>query len=980
MSEQKNFDDYFNEVFDDNNEAPAVEKASLSPLARKLKERKTCKTVEQYVSWLKKGIDASEASDLRNPNVDTGIFFYRHSLIEAMHGKHFDLPVDEKYVTVLYEIFKSCSHKTKTKYYYVKKTDSMENIMPDGSKYVTYYIDRPEPNGNQIVLLHFDKAGNFVLINSGILIGDEVRISKHPTFFEYKPISVSKPRLEEQFQLDDLTDIEKEDFLQGVDSFGNHDIDVDSTIVTIDTETFLPVPKKVYIENGEYKAKVTLKTGRSYFSFQVRAQDHSDLLLSDFEIAKCYCYGYGDFPKEEIIAAEMFEEIGDAESLYELAHIWLDESHNDIESLQEGIFYLEEAAQQEYAVAKAELVYYTMKLLCMLPTAEQEMVIDKYHEQIKCAVDTELPGALFLAAYVYEKGMFVDKDTDLAFSYYLRAAKADNDAAKARIGMVPIGDNQNEDECWSYFKNSVDTIGLAEYIMGWFLADDPDVMVVTEDILYFYELAANNGVISAIRELAEVYMFGNSYIKVDPAMAIMWYEKLSDIDDDTSVKLANYYLDGKGCAAGPESDGKAFALLKKTVATYENGTAYNNLAWTYKKGRGCEKPDYAQALILFEKAAELECKSAFYHLGDIYEHGLGIEPDRKKAWAYYQKGAELGNQKCIDIVKRGFPQEDEAISNSQVFSVLTDIQGQVSEINAGTVRMEQKIDQLLNYVENELSTVIAEAKKKVQGYPEDDDTVVADFIESTSTYINQTMVSPDALVEQETEQLKLLFGKSWDLLLPASKASLISAGVLWKSCARITKPGFDFSGVCISATSALEMELKHVFYSGFQAFLEKRYGTPTAEKSMQTFRDWPEILLSCSQYEFQKKKGNATLVKGNYFTLGRLPYILGKPEKFRNIEKENLLRTRLVEYLSTIVIDKYSDDPIGAFYNAFDPNCFVNKCEFINNAYRIKAAHTDVIEREQADDCYQQVIGKVDALKYTSDVTGLIIELYDMLK
>ena len=516
--------------------------------------------------------------------------------------------------------------------------------------------------------------------------------------------------------------------------------------------------------------------------------------------------------------------------------------------------------------------------------------------------------------------------------------------------------------------------------MGWFLADDPDVMVVTEDILYFYELAANNGVIPAIRELAEVYMSGNGYIEADPAKAIMWYEKLSNIDDDTAVKLANYYLDGKGCTSGPESDAKALALLQKTVEEFENGTAYNNLAWMYKKGRGCENPNYAQALILFEKAAKLECKSAFYHLGDIYEHGLGVTPDRKKAWVYYQKGAELGNQKCIDIVNRGFLQEDETASNAQVLSVLTDIQGQVSEINAGTVRMEQKLDQLLYYVENELSSVIADAKKKVQGCPENDDTAVADFIESTSTYINQTMASPDALVEQEIEQLKLLFGKSWDLLLPASKASLISAGVLWKSCTRITKPGFDFSGVCISATSALEMELKHIFYSGFQAFLEKRYGTPTTENSVQAFRDWPEILLSCSQYEFQKKKGNATLAKGNYFTLGKLPYILGKPEKFRNFEKENLLRTRLVEYLSTIVIDKYSNDPIGAFYNAYDPNCFVNKCEFINNAYRIKAAHTDVIEREQADDCYQQVIGKVDALKYTSDVTGLIIELYDMLK
>ena len=74
--------------------------------------------------------------------------------------------------------------------------------------------------------------------------------------------------------------------------------------------------------------------------------------------------------------------------------------------------------------------------------------------------------------------------------------------------------------------------------------------------------------------------------------------------------------------------------------------------------------------------------------------------------------------------------------------------------------MEQKLDQLLNFIENDLSSVITAARKKIQTCPEDDDTAVADFIESTATYINQTMASSDALVEQETRQLQLLFGKS----------------------------------------------------------------------------------------------------------------------------------------------------------------------------------------------------------------------------
>ena len=488
MGEQKQFNNYFNEVFDADNAESLNVNSGLSPMARKLKERKKRNIVEQYVSWLKKWDDVEKTV---NPDSANNNLSFAHTLIER--GKHFTEPVDRGGVTALYEIYVSWSHSTKSKYYYVKKTESADTLLADGSKYVTYYIDNPEKEGNAIVLLHFNKAENHVLINSGMLIDDEFIVGKKPDIFEFQPIGGAKPRDVETFDFESLTEKEKEDFLRGVSTIGDYSIDVDSTIVTIDTETFQPVPKEVYIEDGEYKARIKIKSGRSYFSFQIRADDDVALPLSDFEIAKCFYYGYGDFPKDIVKAAEMFEQIGDAESLYLLAHIWLDESHNDADSLSDGIFYLEQAAQMGHVTAKAELVYYTMKLLCQLPADEQNELIDKYLEQIKSAVDTEVLGALFLAAYVYEKGLFVERNTALSFSYYLRAGQAGNLAAKARIGMDPVGSCQNEDECRSYFNKSTDILGLAEYVMGWFLADDPDVMVVIDDILYFYELAAKRG-------------------------------------------------------------------------------------------------------------------------------------------------------------------------------------------------------------------------------------------------------------------------------------------------------------------------------------------------------------------------------------------------------------------------------------------------------------------------------------------------------
>lgn len=993
MSDKKGFDVFFNEVVNGKGDTSQDAACSSSPMVQKLKQRKERGIVNGYLSWLKTWDEAEDV--ISSCNNDDNIL-YGHSLIETLQGKHFTEPVDKNYITVLYEIFYSWSHETKTKYYYVKKTDSMETVMPDGNKYVTYYIDRPEPNGNQIVFLHFNKSENTVIINFGLLIGDEVRLSRAPLVVELKPIGTTKTRGEDTFQLDNLTEAEREDFLKGVSSFDDYSIDVDSTIVIIDTETFQPMPKEVYIEDGEYKAKIKIKTGRSYFAFQVSSEDDADVRLSDFEIAKCYLYGMGDFPKDIIKAAEMFEIIGDAESLYLLAHIWFDESNNDVNSLQDGIFYLEQAAQMGHVAAKAELVYYTMKLLCNFLPDEKKPLIKKYHERIKSAVDTELPGALFLAAYVYEKGLFVERNVDLAFSYYFRAAQATHLAAKARIGLAPVGGFHSEEECRNYFKNSIGIIGLPEYFMGWFLADDPDVMVVTDDILYFYELAANNGITPAIKELAEVYMFGNSYIKEDPAKAIMWYEKLDDIDDTTAVKLANYYLDGKGCMSGSVSDAKAFHLLSETVKKYENGSAYNNLGWMYKIGRGCETPDYMQALSLFEKAAELGCGRAFFHLGDIYENGLGVERNIKIALEFYQKGVELEDKKCIERLNSYSLSESTKTPNNKIVSLLTDIHDKDKEKTAEQIkllsdmqeqleRMEGHLISLVQFTKNDLQTWIAEQRPRV-----DDEVLIEQFAHRTAEYINMHVQTSNQKVQEEEQHLQNIFGSTWDRLLPVTQSSLVSASVLWNLCANISEKSFDYSGIIIAATSALESELKRVFYTGFRDYLLSTFGDPENIPVDKVYTLWPEKYLSLSkkEYDEQISKGNYPKVElaRDEFRMGSLPYMFND----KNEGQKKLLRNRMKEYLVSIFKEEYCKNPLLTVNRTFwkngkevsDPNSFISQCEYIRTHYRNPAGHVEVLSRKSAEECYAKIVGanKVDAFRFTYEVEGLIMMLYEYIK
>ena len=55
-----------------------------------------------------------------------------------------------------------------------------------------------------------------------------------------------------------------------------------------------------------------------------------------------------------------------------------------------------------------------------------------------------------------------------------------------------------------------------------------------------------------------------------------------------------------------------------------------------------DKKDYANALIYFKRAANLNNSIALYYLGFMYDMGYGVPKDYKKAFKYYKQSADLG--------------------------------------------------------------------------------------------------------------------------------------------------------------------------------------------------------------------------------------------------------------------------------------------------------------------------------------------------
>lgn len=313
-----------------------------------------------------------------------------------------------------------------------------------------------------------------------------------------------------------------------------------------------------------------------------------------------------------------------------------------------------------------------------------------------------------------------------------------------------------------------------------------------------------------------------------------------------------------------------------------------------------------------------------------------------------------------------------------------EIMGELKSINVRLNSIENQLSRVVEIVDGDIKPFIEEEKKKAEQLllmiqqREERDLLISKYIESISSHINVSIQSETDLINENEKKLKDLFGETWEKLLPVSRTSLVSATVLWESCKTITSQKFDFSGICISSTSALEAELKKVFFVGFQDFMEMQYGAP---QNKTTFEIWPEILLSSRKGDFEKRRnsGQYIQVKRNKdFTLGMLPYLFGQKEKKASPEQEKLVRLRMGDYLKTIVNARYRNNDLIQLFFKEKSSCLVRRTEMVREKYRNPSAHSQIINRKKASECYTEIVGNHG--NCASDAVGLLVELYKYLK
>lgn len=169
--------------------------------------------------------------------------------MEVTQGKHFSITDPKGINTVIYQIYKTeKEYLNEFPKYTVERLDYTSEIRGDSTR-KTYYVDDPAPDGNQLAILSFGKEK--VVINMGILVGNEIKITKKPAPFKFDTLYSEQEDEYKEF---------------------NYTPSFKRAISIIDPETAEEVKPRLYFDEktNEVKGKCKLKPYKSYFAFEIR--------------------------------------------------------------------------------------------------------------------------------------------------------------------------------------------------------------------------------------------------------------------------------------------------------------------------------------------------------------------------------------------------------------------------------------------------------------------------------------------------------------------------------------------------------------------------------------------------------------------------------------------------------------------------------------------------------------------------------------
>ena len=158
----------------------------------------------------------------------------------------------------------------------------------------------------------------------------------------------------------------------------------------------------------------------------------------------------------------------------------------------------------------------------------------------------------------------------------------------------------------------------------------------------------------------------------------------------------------------------------------------------------------------------------------------------------------------------------------------------------------------------------------------------------------------------------------------------------------------DYSGVCLLVTKALEVELTLRFYKRFINYLNKNYKKKYEYYHTSLLNQNPHT----KDYYVKKRK---------HWSLGGIPYLLCFIEhKNPEIHEKNV--SALIEYSKDNLFKELDNSTIKETLYEYGSNVYD-----ITKKYRNPAAHTDELQKVNAEECFNYVLDVEQVLKVMLD-------------
>lgn len=235
---------------------------------------------------------------------------------------------------------------------------------------------------------------------------------------------------------------------------------------------------------------------------------------------------------------------------------------------------------------------------------------------------------------------------DKAKRYLLDAAKDKNSLAILEAFICGCYDNSFDAESGMNLSTAVQkTIYLAEtgdIFAAWQMAryleeKDENNDEDKEQIVHYYEMAAEGGIVAAMVYLGKCYENGH-LVERD-------LEKSDDYAYRTAALGHVWGLKKIGLGARLAGDYEAAVQYLQAAAIQGDDEAPLLVARMYLQGTGCSR-DVMTAIRFLEMAAERDDTRSYFELGELFYRDSLVEKDNEKAFYWYSRAYDAGEKRA----------------------------------------------------------------------------------------------------------------------------------------------------------------------------------------------------------------------------------------------------------------------------------------------------------------------------------------------